>query len=211
MLIVLVVVYLWLRPHELGALLRRSWKFLVPLLIAVHFVTPGTLGTLKDLFFAQGGVIAQQSGGDVGSGRLASFRPGVRVVANHPVFGLGYGTRIVGDDPRANSFIVDDGWLSTAMEAGVAALAAWAWLFVRVIRRLGRAAREDASDRGRLLAAVTASVASFAVGMATYDAFSFLQVTFVLFIVLAIGAAALRTSAGASAVAAPRPLRSRAR
>ena len=192
MLIVLALVYFWLRPAEMRGLLRRGWKFAIPLLIAIHFLVPGTLGTIRDLFFAQGGVVQQQSGGGVGSGRLASFWPGMHVVARHPLLGLGYGTRITGDDPLKNSFIVDDGWLSTAMEAGFAAVVAWGWIFFRFTRKLGRDAKRDHGDRGRLLAALAASAASFAIGMATYDALSFLQVTFVLFIVLAIGMATLR-------------------
>jgi len=35
-------------------------------------------------------------------------------------------------------------------------------------------------------------VTAFAVGMLTYDAFSFIQVTFVLFVLLALGAVTLR-------------------
>ena len=193
MFLVLVLVYFWLRPQEMRNLAKRGWKFAIPLLIAVHFVMPGTLGTIHDLFFGQGGVIQQQSGGGVGSGRLASFWPGVHVVARHPILGLGYGTRIVGNDPHANSFIVDDGWLSTAMEAGLAAVLAWLWIFFRFVRRVGLGARRDSSPRGRLLGAFTASTASFAIGMATYDALSFLQVTFVLFILLALGSATLNT------------------
>ena len=59
------------------------------------------------------------------------------------------------------------------------------WMFARAIRRMGKAAKKDTSSRGAFLVATTASVASFAVGMFTYDALSFIQVTFVLFIVLA--------------------------
>jgi hypothetical protein len=197
MIVVLILVYVWRRPHEMRELARRSWKFAIPLLIAVHFLLPGTLGTFHDLFFGQGGVVKQQQGGSVGSGRLASFWPGMKVVEQHILLGLGYGTRIVGDVPGANSFIVDDGWLSTAMEAGLAAVLAWLWIFCRFIRRTALAASRDSTARGRLLGALTASVASFAVGMATYDAFSFLQVTFVLFILLALGSATLRAKAPA--------------
>jgi hypothetical protein len=39
--------------------------------------------------------------------------------------------------------------------------------------------------------ALTASIASYAVGMFTYDAFSFIQVTLVLFFLLGLGSAAV--------------------
>jgi hypothetical protein len=190
MLIVVAVVFLWLRPAAMKALVRRSWRFSLPLLVAIHFLLPGTIGTIHDLFFPSQGLVAEQATGGVGSSRVASLGPGLHVVNEHFVFGLGYGTRIANSsDPHRNSFIVDDGWLSTAMESGVTAVVIWLWIFLRFIRRTGAEARRDSSERGRLLAAFSASVAAYAVGMATYDAESFLQVTFVLFIILALGGA----------------------
>jgi O-antigen ligase len=193
MLVVTVAVLTVLRPAEMGSLFRRSLKFILPLLIAVHLALPGTLGTFNELFFANGGLIAQQSGGQVGSGRVASFGPGLQVVGQHPLLGVGYGTRITdSESPYKNSFITDDGWLATAMEAGLLAVLAWLGIFLSYLIRLGRAARRDRTARGRLLAACAASTTAFAVGMATYDALSFLQVTFALFIVLALGSVAYR-------------------
>ena len=71
---------------------------------------------------------------------------------------------------------------------GVAALL---WLLVRAIRRLKRFAKHDDSDYGWLLAGFAAAIYAFAIGMLTYDAFSFIQVTFVLFLLLGLSAAAL--------------------
>jgi hypothetical protein len=194
MIAVIVIVMTVLRPSETRALFRRTRKFILPLIVAVHFALPGTIGTFNELFFANGGVVAQQSGGQVGSGRVASFGPGMQVVGQHPLFGVGYGTRITdGESPYKNSFITDDGWLSTAMEAGLLAVLAWLGIFISFLVRLGRAAKRDRTARGRLLAACAASATSFALGMATYDALSFLQATFVLFIILGLGAAAYRT------------------
>jgi len=193
MLLVILLIYVVLRPRDVRDLFRRTRKFILPLLLAVHFVMPGTIGTLNDLFFANGGLIAQQSGGDVGSGRVASFGPGMAVIGQHPLLGLGYGTRITdGESPYKNSFITDDGWLSTGMEAGILAVVAWVVIFLFFLIRLGVASRRDLTARGRLLAACAASTTSFAFGMATYDALTFLQAVFVLFIVFALGAVAFR-------------------
>ena len=195
MLAVILLVFLVLRPRDMQELFRRTKWFMVALLVAVHFALPGTLGTLHDLFFAQGGVIEQQKGGEAGSGRVASFGPGLAVIGQHPVLGLGYGTRITDEaSPYKNSFITDDGWLSTGMEAGILAVLAWFWIFVSFLTRLGAASRRDRTARGRLLAACAASATAFAFGMATYDALSFLQVAFTLFMVLALGSAALRAA-----------------
>ncbi len=193
MLIILFLVYVFLRPRAVVKLFHRSKLYIVPLLVVVHLALPGTLGTLKDLFFANGGLIAQQSGGQVGSGRVASFGPGLAVIGQHPILGLGYGTRISSpEDPHQNSFITDDAWLGTGMEAGILGILAWVGIFVTFFVRLARASFRDKTARGKLLVACVASSTAFAMGMATYDALTFLQVTFLLFIVLAIGSVACR-------------------
>jgi hypothetical protein len=57
---------------------------------------------------------------------------------------------------------------------------------------MGRAARKLSDrDDALLFSCFTAAVASFAIGMAFYDAFSFIQVTFLMFILLGLGSSAL--------------------
>ena len=90
------------------------------------------------------------------------------------------------------------------METGVIGVATWVWVFGRFIRRLGRLARRDTTHYGWLLAALTASITAYAVGMVTYDAFSFIQSTFVMFILLALGAAALARAEGEAPPGEPR-------
>jgi polysaccharide biosynthesis protein PslJ len=186
MLVVIVLVYLRQRPREV----KRFWPLFIPMLLAVHVAVPGALGTFRSSFFPSGGLVAQQKHANVGSGRIASLGPGLHVVGEDPFVGQGFGTRVV-DGPNPNSFIVDDQWLSTAMETGIAGVAAWTWLFVRFVRRLGRAAKREPGNEGWLLTALGASTLAYAVGMFTYDSFSFIQVTFLLFIMLALGAATL--------------------
>jgi O-antigen ligase/polysaccharide polymerase Wzy-like membrane protein len=188
MLIVVGLVFVWLRPGHV----RRLWPLAVPALIAVHIALPGTLGTLKAAFFPPGGLVAEQQfgAGTRGSGRIADLGPSLREYSAKPLFGQGFGTRIV-DREGGNAPILDDQWLGTLLELGAIGALGWLWLFVRAIRRLGRAAKEDESEVGWLLAAIAASVAAFAVGMFTYDTFAFIQVTFVLFILLGLGASVL--------------------
>ena len=73
---------------------------------------------------------------------------------------------------------------------------AWVWLYSRFIRRLAEAKRDPSSD-GVLAAALAASAAAYAVGMFFFDAFAFIQVTFLLYFILGLGASLLRVSAGA--------------
>jgi polysaccharide biosynthesis protein PslJ len=194
MLIAAGLVFLCLRPRET----KRLWPLLLPLVVAVHFAVPGTLGALKNAFLPEGGLIAQQRSTAFGcdsSGRIADIGPTLSEVSKRPFFGYGYGTRVV-TGPESNACVLDDQWLGTLYEVGFLGALAWLWLFLAVLRRLGRAAKSDPSPRGWLLAGVTASVSSFAVGMATFDALGFVQVTFLLFIVLSLGAAMARGEPG---------------
>jgi len=182
----IAVVYLVLRP----AATLRFWPLVLPGLIAVHIAMPGVLGSMYKGIFPQGGIVAAEAGAPVGSSRTASFGPGLAEVGKRPLVGGGYGSRIP-TGPDANSFIVDNQWLSTGMETGIAGVVVWVWLFVRFLRRMFRAARRDQTERGWLFVGTGAAATGFAVGMATYDSFSFIQATLVLFILLAVGCAGL--------------------
>jgi O-antigen ligase len=169
------------------------WPLGIVLLVATHFAMPGTLGTFRAALFPQGGLIKQQQsskGSCSSGGRLTDLGPSFAAAAQKPLFGYGYGTRIV-DGEHPNACILDDQWLGTLLENGTAAIVGWLWLFLRVARRLGRAARDDDSARGWLLVALCASLIGCSVGMLTFDAFSFIQVNFLIFILLAFSSIAL--------------------
>jgi len=193
MLLVELVTMLCLKPRAV----LRLWPYAIPLLIAVHFAAPQALGGLKSAFFPSGGIVADQhaSAGTVGSGRLADIGPSLSKWAEQPVFGQGYGTRITDPfDPHMNAFILDDQWLASLLEVGAVGVLALLWLFVRSIKRLCGAARRDNTQYGWLLAALAASITSFAVGMITFDAFAFFQVTFICFVMLGLAIPAVRLS-----------------
>jgi polysaccharide biosynthesis protein PslJ len=194
MLVVEAIVFLRLRPAET----RRLWPLLVPLLIGMHIAVPGAVGTLKNAFLPKGGIVAEQQGAanTRGSGRIADLGPTLDQVAQGPVLGQGEGTRIVEDGPDQNAQILDDQWLGLLLDTGVVGVATAIWLIRRALLRTAAAARDDRSPRGLLLTAATASVTAFAVGMLTYDAFSFIQVTFVFFILLALSVSALLATDG---------------
>jgi hypothetical protein len=193
MLLVVAITYLCLRPRET----RRLWPAIIPLLALVHVLMPQTLGNLRAAFFPKGGIVAEQAHvvrpGDlqVGHGRLATIGPTMNQLSNSPIFGIGYGTRITAG-PGTNAIVLDDAWLGTFLEIGVAGGFGWILFFGLAIRRLGHRARSDTSDEGWLRVGLTASIASFAIGMLTYDAFSFVQVTFMAFILLGLAGVILR-------------------
>ncbi len=192
--VTVLVVYLILRASSV----KRLWPALIPVLVAIHVVLPGALGTVKGAFFPPGGIVAEQSDARVGSGRIATLGPVLRKEwLPNPILGEGFATRVPEPDSVLkvpNAPITDDQWLGLLLETGVVGAGALVWIFVRGIRRMGAAARGDHSARGWLLVATTASVAGYGVSMFTYDAFSFIQATFLFFLVLGIGMATLRSS-----------------
>jgi hypothetical protein len=197
MLIVVIIVFLWLRPRET----KRLWPAVFPVLLAVHIAVPGAIGTLRASFFPTGGLVKEQStvvrGNELrANGRLAKISPSIKQWEEKPLVGIGAGTRVVGFQVKFNNaFILDDQWLGTLLDVGALGVSAYLWLFFRAVRRCGRAAKEDETARGWLLTGLAASMASFAFGMLMFDAFSFIQVTFIFWITLSLSAVLLREHA----------------
>jgi O-antigen ligase len=196
MLAVETVVFLRLKPKET----KKLWPALIPAVIVLHFALPGTVGSLRSAFFPKGGLIAQQStlapndNPLLAGGRIRELKPMLSEASQKPLFGEGYGTRITGfESVNRNAPILDDQWLDTVLELGFVGLAAWVWLIASAARRFFRASRssEHPGDDW-LFAAFAASITSFGVGMLTFDAFSFTQVTFIFWILLALSATSLR-------------------
>jgi hypothetical protein len=188
MLVVVALVFLWLRPRET----KRLWPFLLPALLVVHFALPGTIGGLKASFFPEEGLLADQSQsvGSRGQGRVADLGPAIDEWSQNPLLGQGYASRVV-DGENPNAQILDNQWLASLLETGLLGVLGIAWLFWRSVRRLGAAAKRNVSPQGSLFVGLAASIAAFAIGMLTFDAFSFIQVTFFLFMLLAVAASAL--------------------
>ncbi len=187
MVAVIAIVYLVLRFRDV----KRFWPAIIPLVIVIHFAMPGAIGTLVSTFHPQGGLVAEQSATATDQARrLARATIALRQIEAHPFLGLGFGTNI-STGTNSNAPILDDQWLGNLLDAGILGTLAWIWLFARFIRRTGREARRDDSDRSWLMAAYCASITAFAVGMFTYDAFSFIQEAIVMFILLGLGCSAL--------------------
>jgi O-antigen ligase/polysaccharide polymerase Wzy-like membrane protein len=197
---VTALVFLWLRPAQTK---RYAPLMVLPLLVGVHFALPGTLGQFRKQF-SHKQLVTKSQLAPVGAGRLSTFGPAFDTEFKpNPLFGEGFGTRITVPDlsvPKANAPILDDQWLGILLETGIVGAAALAWLFIRFVRRMGRAAKDDDSRLGTLMVGITAAVASYAVAMFTFDIMSFIQVTFLVFIVIAFGCACLRVSSTAQPV-----------
>ena len=189
MLIVIGLVFFWLKRDATIRLL----PYVPVALVVIQVAMPGTLGTFRAIFFPKEGLIAEEQQGEgTGTGRVADIGPSLQEWGRQPFFGQGLGTRLTSQfDKLQNARILDDQWLSSLLEVGMLGVAALVWLIVRAIRRLKRFAKDDDSDYGWLLTAFASTIYAFAVGMLTYDAFSFIQVTFMLFLMLGLSAVAL--------------------
>jgi len=190
MLIVMAIGYWRFRKNDV----KRLWPLVIPFLVVVHVALPGTIGTLEGAFFPKGGIVAEQSAGagTYGSGRVADLGPGLHDAKQHLILGQGFGTRLTDRaEGKANAPILDDQWLGTLLETGLLGVLAWLWLFGRFYRRMMQAARLDDTSRAWLLGGLGASILAFAVSLATYDTFSFIQVTIIAFFQIGFGAAVL--------------------
>jgi hypothetical protein len=191
MLATVLLVFLAVKPRET---LRLS-PALLPLLVVIHVLAPGAIGTTKDAFFPDQGLVAQQQAAhsSTSSNRLADLGPALDEWWQRPYVGYGWGTGISDPaHPKNNALILDNQWLGALHDAGIAFVAALVWLFGRAVRRLIRAARRDGTEHGWLLTALAAAILSCAVGMFTFDAFAFYQVPFLLFALIGLSVPAVR-------------------
>lgn len=198
MLFVIAIIYFQKRRKAT----LRALPALLPALLVVGVAAPHTLGSFYSQFFPKTGIVAQQSaksdspGQQVGQGdnRLARVGPDLAEWSKTPFFGQGFGSRDPNPQDAAALHIklagqTDDQWLRSLLEIGLVGLLALVWLFFRSTRRLKRIARTNNGSDGWLAVALVASLDSFMIGMFTYDALGFIEVTIALFLVLALGAA----------------------
>jgi hypothetical protein len=189
MLLTVAVAFLWLKRDQALRLIPAA----IPLIIVIQVVMPGTLGTFRGILQPSYIIKEQSTEMGAGSGRIADLGPSLEEFSSTPFFGQGFGTRVVTKEGEpGGAQILDNQWLGTLLEIGAIGALGLLWLFARAIRRLARVARTDPGPDGWLAATLAASLTAFAVGMFTFDAFAFIQVTFFAFIVLGFGAVLTR-------------------
>jgi O-antigen ligase len=176
----------------------------IPAAVVVHVALPGTIGAFREAFFPEGGLVANQSTsvGQAGQGRVADLGPALDAFAQRPLFGQGFATRPTASgaepaetiDPLTASLdgqILDNQWLGMLLETGILGVAALLWLVLAASVAFGKKARHRSDTRGLMLLSIAASVSAFGVGMFFFDAFAFVQVTLLFFVLLALGASAV--------------------
>ncbi len=197
MLMALLVSFLCIRFRETVRLL----PMLLPLFVLVQLAMPGTLGTMKSMLNPSYLIKEQSYDQGASAGRAADLGPALDRWATKPFLGSGFGTTVA--DPNApkesEKQILDDQWLGSLLEIGAIGVLALLWLYVRAIRRLTRLVKTLPESDAWLATALAAAIISFAAGMLTFDAFAFIQVTFLTFVLLALSSVAVRILARDSA------------
>ena len=157
-------------------------------------VMPGTLGSFKFMRNPSYSVQAQSVEGGTGSGRIADLGPSLGDwAAGNPFVGQGVGTRVTSQEGiEGGAQIRDNQWLGTLLEIGAVGLIGLMWLFFRGIRLMARRAREMTGTDSWLATCLCASLLAWTLGLFTYDAFAFIQVTFLAFILLGFAAVMAR-------------------
>jgi hypothetical protein len=205
-LIAVLVIFVWLRPWHVF----KCWPALIPIVVVVNIIVPGSLSGIISGLFPAGGLIKAESatyqgrGGQVEASRLSRVGPEIHgtFLKHNVLFGEGFGTRVTGRTslngapaavPAQNvAQVLDDQWLGTLLEVGILGFAGWIWMFLHVIRKLGKRAKLEKDDpEGWLAVALAASLFAFAIGMETYDALGFIQATVVLYMLFAMSSVVL--------------------
>jgi polysaccharide biosynthesis protein PslJ len=205
MLIAVGLGFLCIKPRESV----RMIPWLLPLLVVVQVVMPGTLGTMKSILNPNYVIKEQSYDQGATAGRIADIGPALDRWATKPALGSGFGTTVA--DPNApkesEQQILDNQWLGTLLQIGAIGALSLLWLFGLAITRLARRARASSGADGWLSAALATSVLAFALGMLTFDAFAFVQVTFFAFVIIGLGAVVLGSPAPAKARRLHAPVR----
>lgn len=181
MLLVVFGTFVWLKRAEM---LRMAPLWLV-LLVVVQGAMPGTLQSFKFMLNPAFMIEEQSQEMGTGSGRIADLGPSLAEwKGGNPFFGSGFGTRVTSQDGVEGAQILDNQWLGTLLTIGAVGAIGLMWLFIRAIRRLARRARSATGADSWLATSLAASTLAWTIGLFTYDAFAFIQVTFLAFIIL---------------------------
>jgi hypothetical protein len=192
MLLVVFGTFVWLKRDEM----MRMLPLWLVLLVVIQGVMPGTLQSFKYMLNPAYMLQEQSQEMGTGSGRVADLGPSLAEwKAGNPFFGQGFGTRVTSADAVEGAQILDNQWLGTLLEIGAVGLIGLFWLFCRAIRKLSRKAKSAPGAESWLATALTASMLAWTIGLFTYDAFAFIQVTFFAFILLGLASVAVREDA----------------
>ena len=130
--------FLCIKPRESVRLI----PWVLPMLVIVQVIMPGTLGTMKSLLNPSYVIKEQSYDQGATAGRIADLGPALDRWATKPLLGSGFGTTVA--DPNApkesEQQILDNQWLGTLLQIGALGALSLLWLFGLAIARLARRA-----------------------------------------------------------------------
>jgi polysaccharide biosynthesis protein PslJ len=175
-----------LKPALAGRLVVAG----TPVMVGLALLRPRVFGSVFLSFLDPEALIASQytSAGWAGQGRLADLAPALAIVAQHPFFGTGLGSRILFGE-HANSFILDNQWLGNLMDLGYIGLAGLVVFMLLPVAKLGRYAfvTWEETRFANLAVAIMIATLGYSVAMYFFDAFAFIQSFIVLSLLWAVG------------------------
>ncbi|MCL5291405.1 MAG: O-antigen ligase family protein [Actinobacteria bacterium] len=116
------------------------------------------------------------------NGRVADYPRILSFFIDKPLYGHGYGWW------NNNAlFYVDNQYLKVLVELGALGLVALICFFRKLAVEIWRASAIAMPEERDLLVSILASCAAYIVTLATYDSFGFTQVTYVFFVIAALG------------------------
>ena len=143
MLIAVLVSFLCIKPRDTVRLL----PMLVPLLVVIQVVMPGTIGTMKTILDPNYVIKEQSYDQGATAGRVADLGPALDRWSTKPFLGSGFGTTVA--DPNApkesEQQILDDQWLGSLLQIGARAC----WRCCGYSSRNPSARGRPAHDRAR--------------------------------------------------------------
>lgn len=166
---------------------EKRWLMMgaiIALMLGVHMVFPGSLGTLKT-WLTPSYIEATEVGNR--AGRYEDYPRIWSQFTKMPLFGLGYEMF----RPKIY-FYVDNQYLKFLVEIGLFGTLGFIYLISKVLKQLWQSARRTTGELRGLLIAIAASSLVFTICCATFDTFGFAQISYLFFVIVGLGMALIR-------------------
>ena len=181
--VALIVYVAFYRPRQMLKLLPVG---LIAAFALVHVLAPGSIGSIVNV-----GRDVESNSTVHRSGDFSALSPDVHA---HPIIGRGYGS--VSEEQPSEFRINDDQYLDVLWEVGILGLIAYAGMILAPVAIARKAIRSRDPTTSSLALAASGGCVAFLVVCALFDALSFPQAPYMLFVVAALTTIAAAGPAG---------------
>jgi hypothetical protein len=166
-------------------LVRKMFPLLIGLMLVMHVLAPGAMGSLKQQL--QPGHLTTASSNKQRSDDYTAVAPDLH---KHLALGRGFGSY---DGLKYR--ILDNQYLGLLIMVGIIGTVAYVAMYVAGVVGAHRYARMRGSPHGATMLALSAALTTFLVGSVLFDVLSFSHVTYMSFVVLGLAAVGARADA----------------